>query len=157
VKRKQQIRWLIIISAIVIVVVLVLWVPNDAFLPLALVEGEYSSVTSQINALEVRQLIAKGKDAKGDVAEIDKQLAPLKAKLAELRPRHEQAVEDRRLQQEADAKRQEQQQTEAMQGKEAEFRKRCEHIKSKRVADLTVNDLELLKTCGISDPRLPLE
>jgi septal ring factor EnvC (AmiA/AmiB activator) len=160
-RSRRQVRLSIIIPASVIVVLVAL-VLNQAtrersLLPLAVVDNEYSSLASEINALEVRQLIARGNDAKADVAGIDKQLAPLKAKLAELQPRHEQAVEERRLQQESEARRQEQQQIEAMQKKESELKKRCEDIKSKRVADLTVNDLELLKACGISVPHLPLE
>ncbi|MGD0667571.1 MAG: hypothetical protein ABSB23_08410 [Bryobacteraceae bacterium] len=157
----QQVRLSMIILAIVILAVVGLVLDQTtrerSSPPLAVVEDEYSSLASQINALEVRQLIARGKDANADVAEIDKQLAPLKAKLAELQPRHEQAIEERRLQQEREARRQEQQQIEAMRKKEEELKKRCEEIKSKRVVDLTVNDLELLKACGISVPHLPLE
>jgi hypothetical protein len=119
-------------------------------------EQKYSSIASQINALEIRQLIAKGNGAGAEVAQIDKQLAPLRAQLAALQPGHEQALAERRLQQEAEAKRQEQQEIEAIQKKEADLKKRCEDIKSKRIVDLTVNDIELLKACTVPVPHLPL-
>jgi hypothetical protein len=35
------------------------------------------------------------------------------------------------------------------------FQKRCEAARSKRIADLTVNDLEVLKACGTNIQGLP--
>ncbi|MGA2725637.1 MAG: hypothetical protein ABSG79_24900 [Bryobacteraceae bacterium] len=123
-------------------------------------EDQYSSIASKINDLEIRELIARGKSADVDTTEIDKQLAPLRARLAQLQPRHDQEVETRRLQQEAEAQRQKEEQErkllQTMKLEAAELEKRCEAVRSKRIADLTVNDVELLKQCGTPVPHLPL-
>ena len=123
-------------------------------------EEDYSSLASKINELEIRALIARGKNAGVDTAEIDKQLAPLRARLAQLQPRHDQEVETRRLQQEAEAQRrkqeQEQQLIRTMKREAAELEKRCEAVRSKRIADFTTNDVELLKQCATPVPNLPI-
>lgn len=117
-------------------------------------DDEYSSLASKINDLEIRELIARGNNANVDITDIDKQLAPLRARLAQLRPRHDQEVEARRHQQEAEAQRQKQEQIER---ESAELQKGCEAVRSKRLVDLIVNDVELLKQCGTAVPHLPLQ
>jgi predicted transcriptional regulator len=122
--------------------------------------SEYSAVASRINNLEIQELIARGKNADVDTAEIDKQLAPLRARLAELQPRHDREVEAELSQAEGEAQRQrqeqEQQSIQAMKREAAELEKRCEGVRSKRIVDLTINDVELLKQCGTPIPHLPI-
>ena len=103
-------------------------------------EEEYLSIASKINDLEIRKLIARGKRSDVGTAEIDKQLAPLRARLAQLQPLHDLEVASRRLKQEAEAQRQKEEQEqkliEKMKREAAELEKRCEAVRSKRIADL---------------------
>jgi predicted SprT family Zn-dependent metalloprotease len=102
-------------------------------------DPDYSTVESQVNQLEVKRLLAQ--ENSEDTSEIDRQIANFKVRLEELRPSHD--AEVRRQAQEAEREKMKQYEKE-----QAEFQKRCEATRSKRVVELTVNDLQLLKQCG---------
>jgi hypothetical protein len=153
----------VLVIGLFVVTLLFLWLrgPSNHITTLE-VNGadEYSLLVSKINDLEIRALIARGNNAETDTTDIDKQLAPLKKRLAQLQPHHDQELEAKRLQQEAEAQRQkreqEQQLIEKMKREAEELQKRCEAVRAKRIADLTINDVDLLKQCGTPVPHLPI-
>jgi hypothetical protein len=119
-----------------------------SFVSDSLVEAEYSGLVKQVEALEVKRLSTLSSDRNADTSKLDSQIAELKPKLAKLEPRH-QALEAQR-----DKALEESQRQKAV-ALERQFQKRCETLRSKRIADLTLNDVDGLKQCGIDPPRLP--
>lgn len=119
------------------------------------VMSEYDSVSAEINALEVKELIAQRTSA--DKTALEKQLSDLRLRLAKLEPAHEREMEAERQRQQEQARRAEQAQSEAAekaeQKKAAEFQQACEDLKAKKISDLTVGDLDLLKRCGLPTPQ----
>ena len=116
-------------------------------------EPDYETVESHINELEVKRLIAV--EHSEGTAKIDKELAQLRSRLEKLRPSHDAAMqraaeEAKRAADEAEKRKMKQYEEE-----QVAFQKRCEAARSKRIADLTVNDLEVLKACGTNIQGLP--
>jgi hypothetical protein len=109
-------------------------------------EADYSTVESRINELEVKRLMAV--EHSEGTTQIDNELAHLRPRLEKLRPGHDVAMERAAEEAKRAAEEAEKRRMERFEKEQAEFQKRCESIRSKRVVDLTVNDLEFLKQCG---------
>lgn len=117
-------------------------------------DDEYYVVDSRIAELEIKRVAAV--EHSEDTKQIDNELAQLRPRLEKLRQSHvatamkRAAEEGQRAADEAEKRKMKQYEEE-----HAAFQKRCEATRSKRITDLTVKDLDLLKSCGTSIPGLP--
>lgn len=105
-------------------------------------EQSIDTLREQLSGLTTRQLNIRMANRDADTAVLDRQINELRSKLASL----EEAEDRRRAAAEAQKRERE----------ELAFQKRCEALKKKRISELTVNDVEMLKQCGLSIPRVPL-
>jgi hypothetical protein len=90
--------------------------------------------------LTTEQIRAKLANKDADTTSLDRRIQELRAKLAQDESKQQLARQQEEIQRDRAA--------------QAAFQKRCEATKQKRVSDLTVNDVEFLKECGVSVPRL---
>ena len=107
----------------------------------------------QLSVLTTKQLKIKPANPSADTGSLDVQIAELRKRLEPLEA-DEQRANERRERQKAEEERQK---AEAAALKaEQEFQRKCGKLKEKKIADLTVNDVEELRECGVHVNGLPI-
>jgi hypothetical protein len=102
---------------------------------------DIATLRARLVDLTSRQQAARAANSGADTSDLDRQIKDLQGELAIL----ENEAEAGRRQDELRKLREE----------EVALKRRCEALREKRISDLTVNDVEILKKCGVAVPPLP--
>ncbi len=98
-------------------------------------------------------------DISTDTSELDQQIEEVRDRIARLEKEEElQNYIDQRLKEaEQPRKEDEKEKREAKRLEEeaVALQKRCAALKDKKMSDLTINEVEVLKQCGLTIPHLP--